>query len=64
MESRGVRSDIMRQDLTAVWMGLFVFVAGLLILASAWIGDFSWARLLFGGRIPTVLGGLLMLKRA
>jgi len=44
-------------------MGLFVFVAGLLIVASVWFGDFSWARLLFGG-IPTALGGLLMLKRA
>ncbi|MCY4474003.1 MAG: hypothetical protein OXC83_01025 [Chloroflexi bacterium] len=53
----------MRQDLTALWMGLFVFVAGLLIVASVWFGDFSWARLLFGG-IPTALGGLLMLKRA
>lgn len=53
----------MRQDLTSLWMGLFVFVAGLFILASAWIGDFSWARVLFGG-IPTALGGLLMLKRA
>ena len=59
----GIRSDIMRQDLTALWMGLFVFVAGLLLLASAWIGDFSWARVLYGG-IPTALGGLLMLKRA
>ncbi len=56
-------SVIMRQDLTALWMGLFVFVAGLLIIASAWIGDFSWAKLLFGG-IPTALGGLSMLKRA
>ena len=53
----------MSQDLTTLWMGLFVFVAGLVIVASAWIGDFSWARLLFGG-IPTALGGLLMLKRA
>ena len=53
----------MRQDQTALWMGLSVFVAGWFLIGSAWIGDFSWTRLVFGA-IPIALGSLLMLKRA
>ena len=53
----------MRQGQAALWMGISVFVGGGLVFGSAWVGDFSWTRVVFGA-IPIALGGLLMLKRA
>ncbi len=48
-------------DRTKLWMGLGLFVAGLLVIASAWVGEFSGTQLVFGG-IPAAIGVWLMLK--
>ena len=55
------RRRLLSDDKTNFWMGLGLFVVGLLIVAAVLLGSFDWTTLVLGA-IPTVIGGWLMVK--